>query len=77
MMIITQQNTRKLIKVFDLKDQLETPYPRPILYCTECRAEYSANKGDYFMASPDYIFRHCGKPMLLVVKREVYTEVAA
>ena len=68
------RQARLRVRVSDLKDQLGMPFPRPMLYCVECGTEYSANKGDYFAASPDHIFRHCGKPMRLVVKHEVYEE---
>jgi len=63
------------IRVKDLKDQLDTKEPRPILYCPICGAEYSAHAGDYFLARPDHVFVCCGEPMLLVTKRTVFTEV--
>ena len=66
---------RRLIRVKDLKDQVGTPGPHPILRCVLCDAEISANKGDYFVAKPTASFRHCGKPMKLVVKTVVYEEV--
>lgn len=66
-----------MIRVQDLKDQIGTPQPRPMLYCRVCGMEYSANKGDYFMARPDTVLRCCHKPMVLVVKREVFEEVEA
>ena len=37
-----------MVTVADLKDQIGTQRPRPILYCTLCGAENSAHKGDYF-----------------------------
>ena len=69
------RQARLRVRVSDLKDQHGMSFPWPILYCVNCGVEYSANKRDYFAASPDYIFRHCGKPMRLVVKREVYESV--
>ena len=65
------------IRVRDLKDQIDTKGPRPILYCSICGAENSAHAGDYFLARPDHVFTCCGEPMLLVVKSTHYTEVYA
>ena len=65
----------KSIRVRDLKDQIGSVGPRPFLYCPKCDAEYSANSGDYFMFSPDHIFRCHGVNMLLVTKRTMYVEV--
>ena len=40
-----------------------------ILHCPGCGAEYSGNKGDYFMLPDDHIFRcECGEEMELVTK---------
>jgi hypothetical protein len=64
------------VKVSDLKDQIGMNEPRPILMCTCCGAQYSANKGDYFMHSPDHTFECCDEPMVLATKRVVYTEVS-
>jgi len=63
------------MRVRDLKDQIGTAGPHPILYCPKCGAEFSANAGDYFMSRPDRVFKHCGRLMLLVVKRTVFEEV--
>jgi hypothetical protein len=70
------------VTVGDLVDQIGTPEPRAILYCERCGAEYSANKGDYFMLPNDYVFECCQVHgfcglMRLVVKQTVYREVAA
>lgn len=65
------------IKVKDLQEQINTSYPRPLLFCTKCRAEYSANRGDYFSTSPEYVFKCCGRNMLLVTKRTAIEEVRA
>lgn len=65
------------MQVKDLKDQIDTKGPRPILYCPVCGAEYSAHAGDYFLARPDHVFECCGEPMLLVVKTTRYIEVCA
>ena len=63
-----------MVRVSNLKDQIGSAYPRPILYCARCGGEYSANKGDYFMARPDTILKCCKYPMSLVVKRTIYKE---
>ena len=36
------------------------------LHCRVCGGEFSATRGDYFLADPDQIMRHCGRPMQLV-----------
>jgi len=64
-----------MIRVKDLKNQIGTTGIRPILYCPICGAECSANAGDYFMASPDYVFTCCDEPMLLVIKKAMYKEI--
>ena len=66
----------RAVKVKDLPDRIGSNGPRELLYCPQCGAEYSACKGDYFMASPEHVFRCCRRNMLLVTKREVYSEVA-
>lgn len=63
------------IRVKDLKNQIDSKGPRPILYCPICGVEYSANAGDYFLARPDHIFICCGEPMLLVIKTTHFVEV--
>ena len=68
---------QKAVKVSDLKDQLGTSYPRPMLFCRYCGETASAHKGDYFMADPDTTFKHCGRNMALVVKRVTFEPVAA
>jgi len=48
------------------------------LHCQLCGADCSADPGDYgFWSgfSPDHVFRHCGRPMRLAIKRIVYVEV--
>jgi hypothetical protein len=64
-----------MITVADLKNQTGTHDPHPVLYCRDCGAEYSANKGDYFMHPPTYPFFCCDQPMILVVKKTVFEEV--
>ena len=65
-----------MIRVKDLKDQIGKPGgPHPMLYCPKCGDECSATAGDYFMSSPDRIFKCCRRNMLLVIKRIVYDEV--
>lgn len=60
-----------------IKD-LEKQYEMGIkccLYCLNCGAENSADPGDYFYVSSEYVFICCEEPMALVTKRTVYTEV--
>lgn len=64
----------KPITVADLEDQTGTS-GRSILYCECCGSECSANAGDYFMHSGDYMFECCELPMKLVRKSVVYNEV--
>jgi hypothetical protein len=61
----------KAVRVKDLKDQIGTN-DRSLLLCPKCGEENSANAGDYFMADPEAIFKHCGVNMQLVTKRIVY-----
>ena len=56
----------RAIKVSDLQDQTGKSGPHPFLYCEVCDAEFSANKGDYFMHPDDHVFEHCGERMRLV-----------
>jgi hypothetical protein len=56
-------NTTKLVRVRNLPDR---PAPGVKLYCPHCAGEYSATRGDYFMASPDTVMSCCEAPMLLV-----------
>ena len=63
------------VKVSDLKDQTGVAGPHPILYCTCCGGEYSANASDYFMHPSNYTFKCCRRNMKLVVKRINYQEV--
>ena len=65
----------KNITVADLKDQTGTPNPSPFLYCDDCGAEWSANKGDYFTHARDYVFTCCEQPMRLVRKVVSYVDV--
>lgn len=65
--------TTKCITVGDLKDQLGTPSPRPVLYCRYCGAEYSAHAGDYWNLPAGRVFRCCGRPMVRVIKSTVIT----
>ncbi len=51
------------VRVQDLKDQSDTPMPRPVLYCPECGQSFSAHRGDYCFQPPDHVFRCCRKPM--------------
>lgn len=62
------------VRVGDLEDQIGAP--RPFLKCGKCGGEYSANRGDYFMARPDVVMKCCGVPVKLVTARRVLAEVA-
>ena len=47
-----------------------------MLYCHKCGAEYSANKGDYFMLADNHVFKcECGARLALVEKRTQYVAV--
>jgi len=65
-----------MVRVKDLKDQIGTARPRPLLLCRECGAEYSANAGDYWDSPDEHVFECCGEPMELVTRRTVYEPVA-
>lgn len=59
----------KAVRVSDLKDAY--PGARPFLWCPNCGEANSATRGDYFMASPDHVFKHCGRNMKLVTERTI------
>lgn len=52
----------------DLRDQTGMDFPRPFLHCSQCDAEFSANKGDYFYRHPSEIIRcgSCDNPLTRV-----------
>lgn len=62
----------RLIRVRDLP---VTPAYGVVLHCDICHADYSATKGDYFINSPDLVFRCCGRPNRLVQQSTVYKNV--
>jgi len=62
------------ITVADLKDQINTPYPRAFLKCLHCGAEYSANAGDYWDRPLNHVFKCCGRNMRRVTESTVYHE---
>ena len=65
-----------MVKVKDLRNQIGTTEPqRPLLHCTVCGGDYSANAGDYFMAKPSKVLKCCKVPMVLAIKRAVYIHV--
>ena len=64
----------KLVHVKDLPDQIGTAGPRALLLCAVCGEENSAHRGDYFLASPETVLRHCGEPMRLATKGTVYRD---
>ncbi len=65
-------NTTKLVRVRNLP---ERPAYGVKLYCPHCQGEYSATRGDYFMASPDMVMECCEAPMLLVRERRTLVQV--
>ena len=66
------ENRMKRVIVADLKDQIGMEGPRPSLWCRHCGAEYSAHAGDYFMQSPNHVFKCCGRNMVLATRRVVH-----
>ena len=64
-----------MIRVKDLKNQIDVDGPHPSLVCPACYQEYSANAGDYFTDDPNRTFRHCRRNMILAVRRTVFEEV--
>lgn len=58
----------RAIHVKDLTDQIGTIGPRPFLVCPLCRDRFSANRGDYFLLSPDTLMEcmECGVPLMRV-----------
>ena len=54
---------------------LNTTYPRPILFCRACGNTCSANRGDYWAYDPAYVFTCCEQPMELVIKRVTFEPV--
>ena len=66
----------KPVTVGSLKNQTGEAGPHPFLYCHCCGGEYSANAGDYFMASGDTVLKCCDEPMILAVKRVSFMEVS-
>lgn len=47
-----------------VQDLPETAGPI-FLYCRSCHERASATRGDYFLAKPSHVLRHCGKLMIL------------
>ena len=66
----------KPVHVKDLPDQIGTGGARAFLFCQVCGGEYSAHKGDYFMAAPDTVMRCCKRPLRLVTRHTELREVA-
>jgi hypothetical protein len=66
-----------VLKYGDLIGQTGKPGPRPILYCANCQAEYSANAGDYFAHDPNAPIEcgACGTPLIRVVISRTITIV--
>jgi len=64
-----------MVRVKDLKNQTGVIGLRPILYCSVCGAEYSANAGDYWDCDPTYEFVCCNESMQLVVKQVSFNDV--
>ena len=72
---IKRLNMSKQVKVSDLPDLTNSSiFPQPFLVCA-C-GEFSANKGDYFMAKKDHVLHcdECDEDMVLMTKRVVYED---
>lgn len=48
---------------------------QPMLRCSACGGEYSANPGNYFMADPNTVMRCHGRPLQLVDRVVTYQPV--
>ena len=64
-----------IAKVDNMVDQISHPENKAIMLCSICGNEYSANKGDYWLYKPNFIFTCCGTSMQLVTKHTVYRAV--
>lgn len=62
------------MKVKDLPTLTDTPHPRPFAYCPECGAEWSADRGDYFLMVDEDTFDcgRCGAELELVTRETVH-----
>ena len=65
-----------MIYVKDLKDQTNMKGNRPILHCTVCGADYSANAGDYFNCEEDTPLFCCNEPLRLGFKKVVFEDIS-
>jgi hypothetical protein len=61
-----------MIRVQDLPTN---PEYRTMLHCERCGENYSATRGDYFLAAPDQIMRCCGRVLKLVRQETRYIPV--
>ena len=52
------------------------PVRQALMYCRECRAEYSSDARGYKIADPERILTCCQRPLVLCDKRIVYVELA-
>lgn len=49
------------------------PIPnRPMLHCVVCGQNYSAERGDYFMADPNQVMKCHGRNLQLVTRHTEY-----
>ena len=64
-----------MVRVKQLRNQIGTIGPREVIYCPTCFIEYTANAGDYWSASPEYVFRHCKRSMRLGFKVTTYRDL--
>lgn len=72
---MTTRAPRPAVRVRDLPDR---PTPGVLLKCVgRCQGEYSACRGDYFMADPETIPRCCGRALILVRKSTQFAAVHA
>ena len=66
---MTPATTRQTLTLADLPDPKTlrgSTTVDPFLYCSRCHGEYSANRDDYFRATPTTRFRCCGRSLQLV-----------
>ena len=66
------------MKKITVKD-LHKPHKAGVcLHCQLCGSDFSADPGDYGRWNgfgDDHVFKHCGRPMRLAIKKTIYVEV--
>ena len=63
-----------MVTVNMLRDHIGIPGPKPVLWCSVCKVEYSASVGDYFMHHPETVLMCCQQNLKLVYRKVVYVE---